>query len=927
MIRPRVPTPRSIHGRLLLTWSVILGVVTGFVGTHPVAESDPFWHLSLGRAVLASGARSFPEPVAIDAGTAFAPEWLWDVACYAVYERLGLDAVGLVGTLASFAAGVAVVFAASRERARGPAAALLCSGLAGAAVLARARLRPEIAGLALAALVLACAIEWRQADGRGRWRAGAGLLVAELAWVQVHGSFVVAPILVALQAMDYTRWTDHSRRQGDLALALGSLALLATGAYGLGFPAYVLAHAGGYAASHVGDLQELTWSVFNPAESVFGFAWGLMLLLGAFGLAQPGQRRTADIALALAGMALAVNAVRFVSLGAILAIPLALRGADALLGRGPTARVGAIAASLLLLGSAVRVSSERRGPLGTLGIAVGRNPVGGAQVLADGADRVVLTEFGTGAAVGFFGASHVRVTLDSRVPLAFGDAQLAEGMATMSTRTALARGIKAFGAHAAVVDRGSAACTAFPRPGEPEPAFPRGWVPVLVEPGFTTWVDEPGAVAVRGLEPCGPAYLPADLCADGGKLAIADLRRASAWEPPQFVAWVGAEIALRCGGDADLALRTVPNDRDSGVLRADVRRTRAKALLAKGGTAAALALLEPGVRAGSLADLAALGDTPFSKMDPVAAAGLLGAAVGALGGAAPADLHADLAWLCTRTGDATCVSTNAYVAAAQGSQRAATALGWLADHAPTQGERQRAATWAQPGDEAIQVTELAGLLDAWARDASAAHGASLLDTPAVSVAVRALAGEGKWPLRALGAGEEAILVLRGAPTAFQSWGSGTTQGQAAHTLQPGDLLYTPPFTAQEWRNPGPGLAATLVIASPAAPAVTYVDAGDRRLSKGSPGTRLALGDPDAPVPGLRGSVSRYQSSAPVEIAAAPGEPTLVVNWSGAARLLTPVGDRDLPPMATCLLAAGLPARLVPNGPEPSVGLVVRATAR
>ena len=153
MIRPRVSSPRSIHGRLLLTWSVILGVVTGFVGTHPIAESDPFWHLSLGRAVLASGARTFAEPVAIDAGSAFAPEWLWDVVCYATYERFGLDAVGLVGTLACFAAGGAVVVAASRERTRGTAAAVLCSGLAGVAVLARARLRPEIAGLALAALV------------------------------------------------------------------------------------------------------------------------------------------------------------------------------------------------------------------------------------------------------------------------------------------------------------------------------------------------------------------------------------------------------------------------------------------------------------------------------------------------------------------------------------------------------------------------------------------------------------------------------------------------------------------------------------------------------------------------------------------------------------------------------------------------------
>jgi hypothetical protein len=64
-----------------------LGAASVAVTVHPVHESDPFWQMTLGRGVLAHGARTFAEPVAFGDFTnpAVVPEWLFSVATYVLY--------------------------------------------------------------------------------------------------------------------------------------------------------------------------------------------------------------------------------------------------------------------------------------------------------------------------------------------------------------------------------------------------------------------------------------------------------------------------------------------------------------------------------------------------------------------------------------------------------------------------------------------------------------------------------------------------------------------------------------------------------------------------------------------------------------------------------------------------------------------------
>ena len=80
-----------MNSRTLLAWALALACVSAALAFHPVHEADAFWHLSLGRAVLANHARVVPE---ISAFPAFSddvvvPEWLWGIATYGLHQLGG----------------------------------------------------------------------------------------------------------------------------------------------------------------------------------------------------------------------------------------------------------------------------------------------------------------------------------------------------------------------------------------------------------------------------------------------------------------------------------------------------------------------------------------------------------------------------------------------------------------------------------------------------------------------------------------------------------------------------------------------------------------------------------------------------------------------------------------------------------------------
>jgi hypothetical protein len=214
----------SIIGLLAVTWAAGLAAA-------PLNDNSFFTHLATGRLILERGRVPSRDPYTYTAaGEPWTVQsWLASVA-YASVERLagpvGLRLLLLVGF---------VLAAWFLWRLTEPAASLLVRfGLTTVALLVATGLwseRPYMVG------VIGIALVWLAADGRMPWWS-----VVPLMWVwgNAHGSFVLAPVLVALLvvggALDRRsrRWVDvpdHERRVA-LGVVAGTL-LAAAGPLGL----------------------------------------------------------------------------------------------------------------------------------------------------------------------------------------------------------------------------------------------------------------------------------------------------------------------------------------------------------------------------------------------------------------------------------------------------------------------------------------------------------------------------------------------------------------------------------------------------------------------------------------------------------------------------------------------------------------------
>ena len=179
--------------RLIGAWTASLAVASTAVTLHPIHESDPFWHMTLGRAVLAARSRTVVEPSSYLAeGTPrVVPEWLWDVLTYLLYQLGGWPLLQVL--VAAMAAGCAVVVVAllSRRSSGSMGALVLVSALVMAVVSLRFRIRPQAAFLLLLPLVLLMTDAYGRASGRRRWGLVGGVVLVQLLWAQLHGSHVI----------------------------------------------------------------------------------------------------------------------------------------------------------------------------------------------------------------------------------------------------------------------------------------------------------------------------------------------------------------------------------------------------------------------------------------------------------------------------------------------------------------------------------------------------------------------------------------------------------------------------------------------------------------------------------------------------------------------------------------------------------------
>lgn len=684
---PRSPTVDRLWTALLVTAATAQTV-------HPDYEADTFWHMSLGRAVLSEHRRVIPEPLALPAfiSPAVVPEWLWDVITYGLFRAGSWPALSVFSALlAGFVAFLCVrlVHAVRPDLSLG--AHLLVTGTAVASVISRLRLRPEAAGFAFLLAFLLLSHRIARAAPQRRLLPGLALAASVTLCAQVHGTFVLAPA-VYLAVAGPTLISDARARIGlrlHASILAGVFVALTTSAYGLRIGSYISAHAHGDAVRYVGDMVSTGWNGLDPTEFLrdpFGTFLLIFWLLGISGMLVSRKLSTSSLTLAILGAFLAFDAIRFVTVGALLAIPLATEGAAALSSLLPTARVMhglAAVTSVGFLVVAIHSVGLTHGPFGTIGPAEGIHPLAAARLLGSlPPGGRILSVYVSGGALGYHLAGHSRIYVDGRTPLYFDNTDFAISREVFKHPDALARAIDRFGATALVMERDRRVCG----------KVPGGWVAAVVESKHTTFVPEGRAPALSAIAPCGLDYFAKNACENVNALDT-DIARLEALGSTPFVRYLKAERILRCGGALDQVAPLIPSRRDARQFMSARDGAEIAYLLRRGDVASAAKVVET-----------AVGDDPSvvgyiahavsqDALPPSRARALLQKAIDKLADDAPPDLRAVLALTCAAEQDADCARFHGLRAAARGSRQSMPVLVWLRDHDPTPRGRADAAAW------------------------------------------------------------------------------------------------------------------------------------------------------------------------------------------------------------------------------------------
>jgi len=339
---------------------------------------------------------------------------------------------------------------------------------------------------------------------------------------------------------------------------------------------------------------------------------------------------------------------------------------------------------LVLLG--VGVERQRAvGPLGRTGLAEGKFPVVSARFLETlPAGSKVLTDYWGGAPIGFWLDGQVRTYVDGRTPLYFDDTDYALAREIWAQEEAFALAETRYGFRAITVDRNSPTCLL---------AADR-WVPVVVEPAYTTFVRPGAAAGLTAIAPCDTLYLTEDLCREQGRTLGREIERLKELAASPFLDYLEARRLYHCADDPEAAEVALPGERDSWSFRRPRQLLLARIELRRGDVEAALARVGSLVRSGDPGALAVVSPLITTRqISPERSRSLLLGYAEARREETPPEVRALLAAVCTSLRDAECVRFHAMRAALRGSAAARPSLAWLRDHHPSERVRADARGW------------------------------------------------------------------------------------------------------------------------------------------------------------------------------------------------------------------------------------------
>ncbi len=302
-------------------WVIGAAVLSLVLTVQPFRDSDVWWHLAIGRYILAHGIPAV-EPFSFlhAANPWVGQQWLYEVGLTRVVDLGGPGLASLLmGLVASGALLIAALSIPPDRRPAGPvmAAALLLSALVAAQLVG---VRGQVISLLGAALVLHILVRWR--------RGSAWILVALpllfAVWANIHAGFVVG-LGIAVVALLTVRGVDRKRRLQLLAAIVASALATLLNPAGPGLWSYVGATftdptiTGVVTEWQSPDFHDVWLRLFEAEAILLVIAWVLA-----------PRRDLFDLVLAGGAFAASLQAQRNVSLFALIAAPqLAVYAADA----------------------------------------------------------------------------------------------------------------------------------------------------------------------------------------------------------------------------------------------------------------------------------------------------------------------------------------------------------------------------------------------------------------------------------------------------------------------------------------------------------------------------------------------------------------------------------------------------------------------
>ena len=327
---------------------VLTGVLVGLRRAEaPYADGDVLWGARAGKDFLTSGIIQRTDSYSWTAhGTRWIPNsWGWNVVLGIADRAGGLTGIAVLGVAATVLVALSVGARARRAGATRAWTTLTVQITAGVFALfmyPRAQMVDYVAVLLFPLLFEATL----RAGGRSLWLRGSALVLAQVAWMNLHSTAVLGPILLAAAGVGHVLSGIDRRRIAGRSAVVVTLAAAAC----------VLTPYGTAPITHVAEVRRASAGLISEWRPV-GFGspeqWlgVIALVLGALAAAQAVRARRLDAVLIIVVLGVATaTAIRFAPMLALFAAPeLAAAGSRVRARDAFMSRISALAMAILAI--------------------------------------------------------------------------------------------------------------------------------------------------------------------------------------------------------------------------------------------------------------------------------------------------------------------------------------------------------------------------------------------------------------------------------------------------------------------------------------------------------------------------------------------------------------------------------------------------